>query len=138
MGRVWSCSWLCQMIVLLFWKDCWGGDHNPWKDYSDMIATLHKIWKYFQKGIVTTLNGMYSSSIWETLAKEALNQQLVYHCSKVKVLSFFTQQRFLDMTFGAGGHTTALLEKASDITIYALDRDPTAYKIAQQLSEAYP
>ncbi|XP_049677360.1 12S rRNA N4-methylcytidine (m4C) methyltransferase [Accipiter gentilis] len=47
-------------------------------------------------------------------------------------------QRFLDMTFGAGGHTTALLEKASDITIYALDRDPTAYKIAQQLSEAYP
>ncbi|NWZ53444.1 MET15 protein, partial [Haliaeetus albicilla] len=47
-------------------------------------------------------------------------------------------QRFLDMTFGAGGHTTALLEKASDITIYALDRDPTAYKIAQQLSESYP
>jgi len=54
------------------------------------------------------------------------------------VLSLFTQQCFLDMTFGAGGHTTALLEKASDITIYALDRDPTAYKIAQQLSESYP
>ncbi|XP_057270355.1 12S rRNA N4-methylcytidine (m4C) methyltransferase isoform X1 [Pezoporus wallicus] len=48
------------------------------------------------------------------------------------------QQHFLDMTFGAGGHTTALLEKASNITIYALDRDPTAYNIAQQLSELYP
>uniref|UniRef100_A0A8B9IVZ4 12S rRNA N(4)-cytidine methyltransferase METTL15 n=1 Tax=Amazona collaria TaxID=241587 RepID=A0A8B9IVZ4_9PSIT len=48
------------------------------------------------------------------------------------------QQHFLDMTFGAGGHTTALLEKASNITIYALDRDPTAYDIAQQLSESYP
>ncbi|KFO86053.1 putative methyltransferase-like 15, partial [Buceros rhinoceros silvestris] len=47
-------------------------------------------------------------------------------------------QQFLDMTFGAGGHTTALLEKASDVTVYALDRDPTAYKIAQQLSESYP
>ncbi|KAM9554319.1 12S rRNA N(4)-cytidine methyltransferase METTL15 isoform 2-T2 [Guaruba guarouba] len=47
-------------------------------------------------------------------------------------------QHFLDMTFGAGGHTTALLEKASNITIYALDRDPTAYNIAQQLSESYP
>ncbi|NWR29273.1 MET15 protein, partial [Tachuris rubrigastra] len=47
-------------------------------------------------------------------------------------------QRFLDMTFGAGGHTTALLEKANDITVYALDRDPTAYNIAQQLSESYP
>ncbi|KFO96838.1 putative methyltransferase-like 15, partial [Calypte anna] len=47
-------------------------------------------------------------------------------------------QVFLDMTFGAGGHTRALLEKAKDITVYALDRDPTAYKIAQQLSESYP
>ncbi|NXL92351.1 MET15 protein, partial [Alectura lathami] len=56
----------------------------------------------------------------------------------VNFLSPQSGQRFLDMTFGAGGHTTALLEKASDITIYALDRDPTAYKIAQQLSESYP
>ncbi|NXO48441.1 MET15 protein, partial [Aramus guarauna] len=56
----------------------------------------------------------------------------------VNCLSPQPGQRFLDMTFGAGGHTTALLEKASDITIYALDRDPTAYKIAQQLSQSYP
>ncbi|NXH74234.1 MET15 protein, partial [Hydrobates tethys] len=56
----------------------------------------------------------------------------------VNCLSPQPGQRFLDMTFGAGGHTTALLEKANDITIYALDRDPTAYKIAQQLSESYP
>ncbi|NWW59819.1 MET15 protein, partial [Ifrita kowaldi] len=56
----------------------------------------------------------------------------------VNCLSPQPGQRFLDMTFGAGGHTTALLEKASDITVYALDRDPTAYKIAQQLSESYP
>ncbi|NXC72408.1 MET15 protein, partial [Anhinga anhinga] len=56
----------------------------------------------------------------------------------VNCLSPQPGQCFLDMTFGAGGHTTALLEKASDITVYALDRDPTAYKIAQQLSESYP
>ncbi|NWQ92097.1 MET15 protein, partial [Burhinus bistriatus] len=56
----------------------------------------------------------------------------------VNCLSPQPGQRFLDMTFGAGGHTTALLEKASDITVYALDRDPTAYGIAQQLSESYP
>ncbi|XP_041901354.1 ribosomal RNA small subunit methyltransferase H-like isoform X3 [Corvus kubaryi] len=55
-----------------------------------------------------------------------------------KPSSALAAQRFLDMTFGAGGHTAALLEKASDITVYALDRDPTAYKIAQQLSESYP
>ncbi|XP_009677747.1 12S rRNA N4-methylcytidine (m4C) methyltransferase [Struthio camelus] len=56
----------------------------------------------------------------------------------VNFLSPQPGQCFFDMTFGAGGHTTALLQKASDVTIYALDRDPTAYKIAQQLSESYP
>ncbi|XP_073899406.1 12S rRNA N(4)-cytidine methyltransferase METTL15 isoform X2 [Castor canadensis] len=47
-------------------------------------------------------------------------------------------QIFLDMTFGSGGHTRAILQKESDIILYALDRDPTAYAIAKQLSELYP
>ncbi|XP_045147006.1 12S rRNA N4-methylcytidine (m4C) methyltransferase isoform X4 [Echinops telfairi] len=47
-------------------------------------------------------------------------------------------QIFLDMTFGSGGHTRAMLHKESDITLYALDRDPTAYAIAEKLSELYP
>ncbi|XP_062432477.1 12S rRNA N4-methylcytidine (m4C) methyltransferase [Rhea pennata] len=58
-----------------------------------------------------------------------------------EVINFLSPQPgqcFLDMTFGAGGHTTALLQKARDITVYALDRDPMAYQIAQQLSESYP
>ncbi|NXF25520.1 MET15 protein, partial [Rhodinocichla rosea] len=56
----------------------------------------------------------------------------------VNCLSPQPGQRFLDMTFGAGGHTAALLERARDITVYALDRDPTAHSIAQQLAAAYP
>ncbi|XP_069888784.1 12S rRNA N4-methylcytidine (m4C) methyltransferase isoform X1 [Dipodomys merriami] len=47
-------------------------------------------------------------------------------------------QIFLDMTFGSGGHTRAILQKESDIILYALDRDPTAYAIAEQLSRLYP
>ncbi|XP_008052973.1 probable methyltransferase-like protein 15 [Carlito syrichta] len=47
-------------------------------------------------------------------------------------------QIFLDMTFGSGGHTRAILKKEPDITLYVLDRDPTAYAIAEQLSELYP
>ncbi|XP_064348555.1 12S rRNA N4-methylcytidine (m4C) methyltransferase isoform X2 [Camelus dromedarius] len=47
-------------------------------------------------------------------------------------------QFFLDMTFGSGGHTKAILQKESDITLYALDRDPAAYAIAEQLSKFYP
>ncbi|XP_007950141.1 12S rRNA N4-methylcytidine (m4C) methyltransferase [Orycteropus afer afer] len=47
-------------------------------------------------------------------------------------------QVFLDMTFGSGGHSRAILHSEPDITLYALDRDPTAYAIAEQLSELYP
>ncbi|EHB06175.1 Putative S-adenosyl-L-methionine-dependent methyltransferase METT5D1 [Heterocephalus glaber] len=47
-------------------------------------------------------------------------------------------QVFLDMTFGSGGHTKALLQEEPDITLYALDRDPTACALAEQLSELYP
>ncbi|XP_072745676.1 probable methyltransferase-like protein 15 homolog [Anoplolepis gracilipes] len=45
---------------------------------------------------------------------------------------------YVDMTFGAGGHTTKFLEHLPDIKIFALDRDPVAYKYAQQLSQKYP
>ncbi|XP_024620511.1 probable methyltransferase-like protein 15 isoform X2 [Neophocaena asiaeorientalis asiaeorientalis] len=56
----------------------------------------------------------------------------------VRCLAPQKRQFFLDMTFGSGGHTRAILQKESDITLYALDRDPTAYAIAEQLSELYP
>ncbi|XP_069325851.1 12S rRNA N4-methylcytidine (m4C) methyltransferase [Eulemur rufifrons] len=56
----------------------------------------------------------------------------------VRCLAPLKGQVFLDMTFGSGGHTKAILQKESDITLYALDRDPTAHAIAEQLSELYP
>ncbi|XP_006864917.1 PREDICTED: probable methyltransferase-like protein 15 [Chrysochloris asiatica] len=56
----------------------------------------------------------------------------------VRCLAPLKGQNFLDMTFGSGGHTRAILHKESDITLYALDRDPTAYAIAKKLSEMYP
>lgn len=46
-------------------------------------------------------------------------------------------QCILDMTFGAGGHATSILQQASNIKIFALDRDPTAFNIAKQLSQSY-
>uniref|UniRef100_A0A8I5N8M7 12S rRNA N(4)-cytidine methyltransferase METTL15 n=1 Tax=Papio anubis TaxID=9555 RepID=A0A8I5N8M7_PAPAN len=56
----------------------------------------------------------------------------------VRCLSPQKGQIFLDMTFGSGGHTKAILQKESDIVLYALDRDPTAYALAEHLSELYP
>jgi len=39
------------------------------------------------------------------------------------------------MTFGAGGHTKCLLNYCPEITVYALDRDPLAFSMAQKLSK---
>ncbi|XP_077444297.1 12S rRNA N(4)-cytidine methyltransferase METTL15 [Stigmatopora argus] len=44
----------------------------------------------------------------------------------------------LDMTFGGGGHTKAILEEISDVTVLALDRDPTAISLAQELAKENP
>ena len=42
--------------------------------------------------------------------------------------------KFLDLTFGAGGHTRQLLGSANHVTVYALDRDPLAYELAIELA----
>ncbi|GLV43545.1 uncharacterized protein CBL_04087 [Carabus blaptoides fortunei] len=47
-------------------------------------------------------------------------------------------QTFLDMTFGAGGHSLQILKSAPNVRILALDRDPTAYNYAVELSKLYP
>ncbi|XP_074086513.1 12S rRNA N(4)-cytidine methyltransferase METTL15 isoform X2 [Macrotis lagotis] len=56
----------------------------------------------------------------------------------INCLALQKGQNILDMTFGSGGHSKAILQKEVDVTLYVLDRDPTAYAIAQQLSELYP
>lgn len=47
------------------------------------------------------------------------------------------QQTFIDMTFGAGGHTRQLLDQYPDIKVFALDRDPVAYDLAKNMSLKY-
>lgn len=57
---------------------------------------------------------------------------------KNEVLSIFKDKQYkmlLDMTFGGGGHTKALLDSTTDSHIFVLDRDPLAYSIACELAQ---
>ncbi|GBP13650.1 Probable methyltransferase-like protein 15 homolog [Eumeta japonica] len=42
------------------------------------------------------------------------------------------------MTFGAGGHTSQLLEQHPEVKVFALDRDPVAYGLAKTMSLKVP
>ncbi|XP_067935929.1 ribosomal RNA small subunit methyltransferase H-like isoform X2 [Watersipora subatra] len=44
---------------------------------------------------------------------------------------------FIDMTFGSGGHSAALLEECPDIHIIGLDRDPIAKTYAKKIQRSY-
>lgn len=56
----------------------------------------------------------------------------------IKFLKPQDNELFLDMTFGAGGHTKQILKAAPNAKIITLDRDPTAYEIAQEMAKRYP
>lgn len=47
-------------------------------------------------------------------------------------------QVIVDMTFGAGGHSKLILEKAPNLKLITLDRDPLAYEYAKSLQNEFP
>ncbi|XP_053597605.1 probable methyltransferase-like protein 15 homolog [Microplitis demolitor] len=56
----------------------------------------------------------------------------------IKYLNPSAGDTYVDMTFGAGGHSTRIIESAPNIKIFALDRDPVAHNYAKAMAEKYP
>lgn len=55
----------------------------------------------------------------------------------IKYLNPQDNELYIDMTFGAGGHSRKILESAN-CKVITLDRDPIAYEKAQKLAAEYP
>lgn len=75
------------------------------------------------------------------LAKAQLSAKPHIPVMAKEVIYYFNPsagEKFVDMTFGAGGHSERLLKSSPDIKIFALDRDPVAYEYAQTMAEKYP
>lgn len=56
----------------------------------------------------------------------------------IKSLKPESGKTYIDMTFGAGGHTRKILESAPNIKVIALDRDPNAKTYMDIMCENYP
>lgn len=70
---------------------------------------------------------------FESSNKVKLYNRNAYFNFKFSNFVLFTQI-YLDMTFGAGGHSKEILNKSPNSILYALDRDPLAYGLANKLS----
>lgn len=79
-----------------------------------------------------------SSRKYQTLTSEYSHHVPVMVDQVLRYLEPRDGQTFVDMTFGAGGHTIKILESVKNSKVFALDRDPVAHKFAHELAEKYP
>lgn len=83
-----------------------------------------------------------ATSVTDTENNVQLRSNHRYHKPVMvnEVLDMLQPQKgkvFVDMTYGAGGHTQEILKSADDVRVFALDRDPYAHSLALTMAKTY-
>lgn len=101
-----------------------------------MLARLPTCLHAFYLYLVTpiTMFSLVRRTITKWRDKRLFSHKPVMADEIVQILKPEDGKVFIDMTFGGGGHTRHLLETNKSITVVAVDRDPVAYRRAQELS----
>lgn len=101
-------------------------------------VSLSMVQKVNPKSTATSPKSHASISLQKPFASEMRNHNPVMAKEVIEYLAPKENQVFLDMTFGAGGHSRKILEKSPKVRVLCLDRDPLAYDLAKELQEEYP
>ncbi len=89
-------------------------------------------------GLIASIVFLLCTSIKRVIWIKASAKLLSVNVNFFLFCFFVFQQVVLDLTFGAGGHSKAILQSVPGVTVVAADRDPTAFQMAQRLAEEYP
>ncbi|EEC05459.1 SAM dependent methyltransferase, putative [Ixodes scapularis] len=99
---------------------------------------LGKLSESFSRRLAAALKAKQMSSAVSQLETERFTHTPVMLTEVIDALNVQDGQTLIDFTFGAGGHSKALLSAAKDVKVFGVDRDPTAYRAACSIATEYP
>ncbi|XP_029851189.2 12S rRNA N4-methylcytidine methyltransferase [Ixodes scapularis] len=99
---------------------------------------LGKLSGSFSRRLAAALKAKQLSSAVSQLEAERFTHTPVMLTEVIDALNVQDGQTLIDFTFGAGGHSKALLSAAKDVKVFGVDRDPTAYRAACSIATEYP
>ncbi|XP_043101686.1 probable methyltransferase-like protein 15 [Puntigrus tetrazona] len=116
------------------------GDVVPGHSYRIFRQCWRKFWhpgRPYTGSVTSSPDSEFRNSEMSTKSERPFHTPVMLK-EVLQFLDIKPGQVVLDLTFGGGGHSKAILQSAPGVTVVAADRDPTAFQMAQRLAEEYP